>query len=129
MTISQTDNFQSKFKRWVTFLISPVVWITYFLVVYVVDEIVCGLNVLRSTFWGQVTTADLIMLLLTILTLAACGVGFYLGRQIWQNSRQQEEPISTERDRFIGLSAMLMGGLFALLTVGMTAVIIVLKPC
>lgn len=129
MTISPTNDVKSKLIRWVAFLLSPAVWITYFLVVYMVDEVVCGLNVLRSTFWGQVTTADLIMLLLTILTLAACGVGFCLGRRLWQHSQQQERQISIERDRFIGLSAMLMGGLFALLTVGMTAVIIVLKPC
>jgi hypothetical protein len=69
------------------------------------------------------------MLLLTVLPLLATGVGFYFGRQIWLDSKQHEQGISTERDYFIGRSAMLLSGLFAILTLGMTAVILVLNPC
>jgi hypothetical protein len=122
-------DFRSKLKRWVAFLISPAVWTSYFMVVYAVNETVCGLNVFRSVVWGQFTTADLIMFVLTGMTMAATGVGFYLGYQIWRNTHGKEKVISTERDYFMGLSAMLLGSLFAVLTLGMTAVIIFLRQC
>jgi hypothetical protein len=129
MTISQESDVKSKIKRWSVFLISPVVWTAYFMVVYTFNEIVCGLNIFRSVVWGRFTTADIIMLLLTVVPLLATGVGFYFGRQIWLDSKQHEQGISTERDYFIGRSAMLLSGLFAILTLGMTAVILVLNSC
>ncbi len=128
MTVSLNESIREKVKRWGAFLISPVVWTIYFLVVYAFDEIVCGLDVLRSPVWGQVSGAVGLMFLMTIVTLAVTGVGVYLGRQLWRDSRESEH-ISAERDRFIGLSSMLLSGLFAILTVGMAAVIVVLNPC
>jgi hypothetical protein len=128
MTLSVHDNTRANLKRWVALLLSPVAWTTCFMLLYAFDEAVCGLDVFRSVIGGRMTDAAAMMLFLTVITLGVTGIGVYLGRQIWHNGRQGSDT-QAERDRFIGLSAMLLSGLFALLTVGLTAVIVVLEPC
>lgn len=128
MTFPTENELKLKARRWTALLISPVFWTVYFMVFYAFNETVCGLDVLRSIIWGEVSAAVLVMFLLTILTLAVTGLGVYLGFDIWRGGLRSEGEMA-ERDRFIGLAAMLMSGLFVILTLGMAAVIVVLEPC
>lgn len=128
MALSLDDSVKAKLKRWTVFLISPVVWMSYFMVLYAFDETVCALDILRSVVWGEVTAAALIMLVLTAATLGVTGFTIYLGGRMVRESGQRDDG-AAERDRFIGVSAMTLGGLFAVITVGMAAVIVVLNLC
>jgi hypothetical protein len=100
------------------------------MLIYLLDEMICGLNLFRSLLGGRVTAAIPIMHFFILATFLATLTGIFLGRQIWREAQQTDaEQQTAVRDHFIGQSAMLLGGLFAFLTLALAAVTIVLDPC
>jgi hypothetical protein len=102
---------------------------TCFMLIYLLDEMICGLNLFRSLLGGRVTAAIPIMHFFILATFLATLTGIFLGRQIWREAQQTDAEQQNGRDRFIGQSAVLLGGLFAFLTLALAAVTIVLDPC
>ncbi len=134
MTISMDREQRAGIRRWLALLLSPLAWIVYFTLVYLVDETSCGLFYFRSTI-GGVTAVTLILLGLTLVTLLACAFSAYLGWQIRQTVAEAavrpdvQRTTGESRDMFIGLSAILLSVLFALLTVAIGTAVWVLPPC
>lgn len=116
-------------KRWTILLLSPVVWTICFGLLYLLDEAVCGLHVWRWFVWGQVTAVIPIMLLLILLTFGLIIGNAYRSWQLWQKPANALAETTAERDQFIGMSGFMLSSLFAFLTVGLAAAVIVLKPC
>jgi MFS family permease len=134
MTLSVDQKPPEARRRWLALLISPVAWIVYFTLVYLVDETSCNLYFFRSTI-GGVTAVTLIFLALTLLTLLACLLGGYLGRRIARPVAEAAERTDSERtteesrDLFIGRAAQMLAALFGLLTVGIGVAVMVLPVC
>jgi fatty-acid desaturase len=128
MTFSVEGSTKLQLKRWLIFLLSPVVWTISFTLVYLIDEAACGLHFWRWFVWREVTAVTPLMLLVLLFTLALTLLNVFLGWQIWHRA-QHNASDEAERDRFIGLAALMMGSLFSFLTLGLVTAVVVLPPC
>jgi len=120
-------------QRWLILLVTPGVWMVYFLVVYLLDEAGCGLGFWHTAVWGRLTTLGLISLGATVITLLVIIYIGYQGLKLWQKAEIEQthipEKAKAERDRFIGLSVVMLSALFVLLTLGLGLTFLVLRPC
>lgn len=128
MTISTAENSKAQLKRWLILLLSPVVWVTAFTLLYLIDEAACGLHWWRWFVWGQVTAVVPLMLFILLITFAVTLFNAFLGWKLWRKAQDNSHDIG-ERDRFIGLSGLMLGLLFAFLTLGLVTAVVVLPPC
>lgn len=108
-------------RQWLGFVGSPAVWTLYFVAVYVLNEAACKLTLLAATAVFPVATV------LALLTLAAVGYAGWLAYQAWNQGEEQDEPGGN--GRFLGLTGLLLSGLFALMTVAVWVSAWVLRPC
>jgi hypothetical protein len=127
-------------RRAPALLLSPVAWMIYFVLIYLLDEAACALNILRFPLWGRVTAVMLLMLVLTLLTLLLTLYAGYLGWKLWrqakaasQSANQQtsewEHETAIGRDLFVGKSGVMLSSLFVLLTLAVALSIVWLRPC
>lgn len=121
-------------QPWLILLVAPLVWMAYFLVVYLLDEASCGLGFWRNEVWGTVTVLGLVSLGVTVVTLLLITYIGYRGLKLWQKAESVPAQNTTEkevveRDRFIGLSVVMLSVLFVLLTVGVGLTFLVLRLC
>jgi hypothetical protein len=130
MTVSLANEQKMHLKRWIVLLISPVVWTLSFGIIYLLNEAVCGLHFWRRFVWDEITAVIPVMLLILLLTLGVTIGNAWFGWKMWRKaSLAAQDEAAAERDRFIGAAGMMMGGLFAVLTGGLTVVVLWLQPC
>ena len=101
-------------------LAGPVIWISHFMVVYLLVEVACGFDLLRSEPLGLPT----ISVIVTAATLAAMvAVGWFVFRSAAMRSG------GGVVEEVIGLGGILLGTLFtvAIAFVGLPALVI--APC
>lgn len=124
-------------RQTLALLLSPVVWMTYFMLIYLLDEAACGLHLLTFQVWPGVMAVILIMLLLSLLTLGVIGYSGYLSWQVWRQAEAGREAADSGPDQeatfisdiFVGTSGVMLSGLFALLTLVVMVGVVVLRPC
>lgn len=104
-------------QQWLGFITSPIVWTVYFVVVYVLDEAACALDLLSPTAVLPLTT------LFALLTLGFIGLAAWLALRAWR------EGDGAGNGRFLGLSGLLLCGMFTLMTVAVWVAAWVLMPC
>ena len=111
----------------------PIVWMTHFVFLYMVDEFVCKIDFFTTEYFG-LSVAAIMILLSTVATLAITGYAGWSSYRIWRSTNVEDQPEwQREREesrlRFMGLSGVLISGMFFLLTVGLAVAVIVLSPC
>lgn len=104
-------------RQWLGFMLSPVVWTTYFVLVYVLDEAACKLTLIGE---------EALLPLATLFGLLTLGVIGYAARLAYQAWRYGDE---AGNGRFLGMSGLLLCGLFALMTAATWAAAWLLTPC
>lgn len=120
-------------RQWFGMLAGPVVWMTHFVFVYMVDEFVCKIDFFTTELLG-LSAAAILVLLSTVATLAITGYAGWSSYRIWRSTAVEDQPEwqrsrEEARLRFMGLSGVLVSSMFLLLTVGLTVAVIVLSPC
>jgi hypothetical protein len=124
----EEEDVKTQISRWLVLLVSPVVWTLSFSLLYLIDEAVCGLSMWRWYVWGRVTAVIPLMLFVLLITFGVTLANAFWGWRMWQ-SGQNSAAETAERDRFIGLSGLLLGGLFSFLTLALVTAVLVLEPC
>lgn len=122
-----TGNGRSR-ALWIGLLAGPVIWSIYFVIIYLLAEIACGLNLLQFTVWG----VSIILLLVQVITVLALLPILYIGFQAyrrWQRLRHDEIEIGEQPAEFMALGGVLLGLLFALATLVTGVSALVVQPC
>lgn len=104
-------------QQWLGFVLSPVVWTVYFVVMYVLNEAACRLPLLLPGAFFPLATVS------TVLTLGLIGLA------VWWAWRALREGDGAGNGRFLGLSGLLLGGLFVVMTTAVWVAALVLMPC
>ncbi len=111
----------------ITFLASPIAWSLYFIAVYLLVELACGLGLLL----GAVRALTLVLMLPTLAVIIYVG---WRGRSEQEHAEQmvadaesEENPAQTQH--FSGQVAIWLSGVFVLLTLAVGATALVLQPC
>ncbi|MBK8902568.1 MAG: hypothetical protein IPM53_15375 [Anaerolineaceae bacterium] len=104
-------------QQWLGFVLSPVAWTVYFVVVYVLNEAACRLPLLPPAAFFPLAT------LFTVLTLGLIGLA------AWWAWRALREGDGAGNGRFLGLSGLFMCGLFVVMTTAVWVAALVLLPC
>ncbi|MAT96985.1 MAG: hypothetical protein CL608_07575 [Anaerolineaceae bacterium] len=111
----------------ITFLASPIAWSAYFIAVYLLVELACGVGLLL----GAVRALTLILMLPTLAVIVYAG---RRGQTAQEHAAQMEaDPESEENPAqmqlFSGQIGIWISGLFVLLTLAVGATALVLQPC
>lgn len=104
-------------QQWFGFITGPTACSVYFILVYVLDEAACALKSVSPTAVLPLTT------FLTAVTLGLIGLA---GWQAWAAWRWGDD---AGNGRFLGLSGLLLSGLFTLMTIATWVAAWVLMPC
>jgi hypothetical protein len=145
MTGMQTNVLSTNRGRWLILLLSPISWMVYFVLAYLLDEAACALNFLYNPVLGRAALIVPILVVLTLLTLVVVLYSGYLGWRLLRDAQRRAEATAevrehgsedngemeeiAARDEFIAVSGIMLSALFAILTVGFLVVMVVLKPC
>lgn len=124
----------NSWQRWLVLLLSPILWMGYFMLVYLLDEAGCRLGFWNTPIWGQLTVIGLISLGVTVVVLLAIIYLGYRGLKLWQETEvatgeDAAMNVRVERDRFIGLSTVMLSVLFGVMTLGLAVTFLALHPC
>ena len=107
----------SRRQQWFGFIISPLAWTLFFILVYVLSEAACGFG------WFGPTAVLPLASLFAILTL---GLICLAGWQAWAAWRWGD---GAGNGRFLGITGLLLCGLFTLMTIVVWVAAWVLLPC
>lgn len=107
----------SRRQQWFGFMTSPLAWTLYFILVYVLSEAACGFG------WFAPTAVFPLTSLFAILTLGLIGLAGWRALAAWRWGD------GAGNGRFLGLSGLLLCGLFALMTIAVWVAVWVLLPC
>ena len=111
----------------IAFLASPTAWSTYFIVVYLLVELACGIGLLRRA----VEALTLILMLPTLAVIIYAGLRERSGQK--QATQSDIDPASEvdvrQMQHFAGEVGIWLSGLFVLLTLAVGAAALVLQPC
>lgn len=143
----QSNDFSATRGRWLTLLLSPVSWMVYFVLVYLLDEAACAIDILEAPIFNHGALLVPMLIVLTLATLAILVYGGHLGWRLVREAKAQSTArgmVSSQddaqngsgeyeavmaRDYFIGMSGIILSVLFAIFTVGMLIVIVGVRPC
>lgn len=145
MTDMKREEYSDTSGRWLALLLSPITWMVYFVLVYLLDEAACAFDLIDAPTVGRGALLVPALIVLTLITLAIVLYGGYLGWRLLREARRQIgstdqadnkrgesegefEAIGT-RDQFVGISSIMLSLLFAIFTIGMLVVVVGLPPC
>jgi heme/copper-type cytochrome/quinol oxidase subunit 2 len=117
--------------EWVTLLAGPLVWTVYFLVGYTAAEFGCR-GLWLSGQIGGLQAIRVVVLVLTVLALAVSAWLFWRTWRRWRALRPDPDAALTraeERQRFMVLGGLLLGGLFTLAIVLTGIPALILEGC
>jgi hypothetical protein len=117
--------------RWLSLLAGPLLWATYFLVVYTLGEFGCRGGWLRGTLLGLPATT-VVVTALTVLALAVGAMTTYRTFRQWSAKQgDQDSPWfeAEERNRFMLLAGWMLGALFTYLILLTGIPALVLPQC
>lgn len=104
-------------QQWLGFMLSPAAWTVYFVVIYVLNEAACRLPLLSPMAFFPLAT------LFTGVVLALIGLAGWWAWRAWR------EGDGAGNGRFLGLTGLLLCGLFAVMTTAVWVAALVLRPC
>ena len=104
----------------------PIIWISYFMIVYLVAEAGCAMDLMGDVQTG-IQGVNVITIVATLLSAGA--IGFFTLRSWRRFKRADNEGSSPSQDRSLALMGVLSGTFFivASLYVGLPA--LVMAPC
>lgn len=104
-------------QQWLGFMLSPAAWTVYFVVIYVLNEAACRLPLLSPMAFFPLAT------LFTGVVLALIGLAGWWAWRAWR------EGDGAGNGRFLGITGLLLSGLFVVMTTAVWVAALVLPPC
>lgn len=128
-TVSRQDTR----SLWLGALAGPITWSVYFMIGYLLVEVVCNSDFLDFSLFGMAAISALII----ALTVVGLGVTIYAGfinYQKWRQPSEEDEldfgeQLGNKPARFMALSGLLLCGLFTLVILLTGIPAFVLRPC
>lgn len=113
------------------FLLAPVVWFLYFVIVYALQGAGCAVGLDRATILG-VSALQFLLVLATLAAVAAIAVAGLWSFRAWQRLLEEledEERQAHGHTTFLSYGALLHAGLFLVATLWIGAPILLLDAC
>lgn len=132
--VTQTTAQQPNARAlWRGFLAGPITWIVYFMIGYLLVEVVCKSDFLNFSLLGFPAVSAIILLLTIISVFITLYSGFANYRK-WQQAPGDKGLDFTEQldpgpVRFMALAGLLLSGLFALIILMTGISVFMLRPC
>lgn len=105
---------------WFAVLVGPLIWAAHFMASYVLVPYACAAD------------SDLSLHLSTLVALAFCGAGAFAGWRFWRKADgglETWEGGAVGRTRWMGLSGLMLSGLFAMVILAEGVPGVVLTAC
>lgn len=111
----------SSLRLWFGFLAGPLGWTAHLLLSYPLVPLVCASGL------------EIILYLVSLVTMAVIVVGGFVTWRIWQRARKDvprdDDDRAVIRTRFMALTGLLMNGLFLFVTAVESLPILLQDPC
>lgn len=104
----------------------PIIWISYFMVVYLIAEAGCAIEMGGELLLG-LQRVNVITIVATLLSTGA--ISFFTLRSFRRFRRADREATSASQDRSLGLMGVLSGTFFILASLYVGVPALVMAPC